>query len=201
VRSLRHGLRDVFASATPGIGAGYEVQLVAAGGTLAHGPTLYGELAFGKGTLRPVMWLTGQYRWPVSKEPAAADSDGPPVGFRMDAIALRALAGVRLALAHQMTLEAAAGGGLDIVGLEPKRAAGETSVWLSPKDSFLVGLGRAMVGVRWRLSNSVSARATLLADVGGNRTRLLFHDVTTTQLVQPAWYAVRPGLALSLSTP
>ena len=192
VRSLGQWRRDVFSTVASEVGAAYEAQLVAPG-TLAHGPELYGELALGKGAVRPVVWLTGQYRWPVSV-------DTPPIGFRMDTIALRALAGAQIDLPHHVTLEAGAGVGVDIVDLEPQRATGDQSVWLAGKRSFVVGLGRAMVAARRRLASFLSVRVALLADVDGSRTRFLFQDGQGTQEVL-AWYGIRPGLSLSISVP
>jgi hypothetical protein len=194
VRSLGPKAGDLFATAAPGIGAGYEMQLMAPGGTIAHGPTLYGELAFGKGATRPLVWLTGQYRLPVYRSPESATAS--PIGYRLDAIALRALAGAQRTLSHRLTVEAGVGLGLDIIDLQP-RAIGP-SAYSDPKRSYVVGLGRAMVGLRWRLTPFVSAQTVLLADIGGRTPYQFKEDDGTIREVLPT-YLIRPGLAISLS--
>lgn len=175
------------------IGAAYEVSLYAAGQTLVHGPALFGVLALGTAPVRPALWLTGQYRWPVV-------SAALPVGYRIDTTALRLLAGTELALGRRTTLELGAGLGLDFVRLEPRPAQFDDSIWIGSERSFLIGLGRVMAGVRWPLGARASAHAVLVADIDASRTRLLFRDAQgNAELL--SLYPIRPGVALTVSVP
>src|SRR5438045_42444 len=79
-----------------GLGVMYEMGLYARGAPVVHGPALYGGVAIGAANLRPALWMTAQYRWPIV-------SENPPVGFRLDTTALRLLAGAELEAAPRLT--------------------------------------------------------------------------------------------------
>jgi hypothetical protein len=179
---------------TARLGASYEIGLYGSGLTWVHGPALEGVLSAGSRSLRPTLWLTGQYRWPVVTE-------RPPVGFRIGATALRLLGGIEMDLGSRLGLEIGAGLGVDSVSLEPRRPVGAgDDLWLAPRQSFLVGLGRVMAGARWRLAAHVSGHLLLLADLDLSRTRLLFQGDRRNEAVFNL-YRVRPGLAFTLSVP
>ena len=158
-----------------------------------HGPALYGVLTAGAGSLRPALWLTGQRRWPAA-------TDSPPVGFRISTTALRLLGGAEIDMSSRLALEIGAGFGLDSVGVEPRLTTASADVWLAPRQSFLIGLGRVMAGARWRLASMASAHVLLVADIDLSRTRLLFQGSRGTEAVLDL-YGIRPGLALTLSVP
>jgi hypothetical protein len=171
----------------------YEASLLARGPAWAHGPAVYGAATFGEGSLRPAIWLTAQRRWPVF-------GDDPPIGFRLDTTALRLLGGIDLDLSPAVTLEIGLGAGLDLLHVEPRSTTRDVRTWLAADRSLVVGLARAMIGARWRLSGSFSAHALVVADVDASETRLLFDGTPDSEPILALW-AVRPGMALTVSVP
>ncbi|MEA2700086.1 MAG: hypothetical protein QOI66_4357, partial [Myxococcales bacterium] len=175
----------------PRLGVTYEVDLYSAAQPLVHGPSLYGALALGTGRVRPALWLSGQYRFPVEEA-------GPPVGFRLDSTVLRLIAGAEVHLRERLALEVGAGVGVDFIRLKARAPAGQTDVWVAQDRSFQVGLGRLMVGLRWRTSASTAVAASFVVDIDPSGTRLVFEGARGEQDVL-SLYGVRPGLALAVS--
>jgi hypothetical protein len=175
------------------MGVMYEVGLLSQRQAIVHGPALYGAASFGRGAVRPSLWLTGQRRWPVV-------ADDPPVGFRLDTTAVRLLGGIDLDVGPSVTLEIGFGAGLDIVHLEPRGTTPDDRTWLAPERSFTVGLARAMLGARWRAGGSISLHALFVTDFDASRTRFLFERAEGSESVL-APYGVRPGVALTVSVP
>ena len=174
-------------------GAMYEVDLYAADRTFVHGPALQASVALAMGRVRPALWMTGQYRWPVIVDEA-------PVGFRIDTTALRLLVGAEFDVGAKVSCELAVGGGIDVVHLDPRRASVGDQVWLASERGFVVGLARVMMGVRWRATTVVNLDVLIASDIDPSRTRLLFDQGASREpLLAP--YAVRPALAVALSVP
>lgn len=109
------------------------------------------------------------------------------------------LLGGELDLAPQMVFTFGVGGGVEWVAFTPA-ATSDGSVWLAKEGSFAVGVGRVMAAIGRRFTSYLSARLALMADVDGSETRLLFQDSGRAETVL-AWYAVRPGLSLSIAVP
>jgi hypothetical protein len=174
-------------------GVMYEVDLDGRGPSFVHGPALYGALAFGAGAVRPALWITGQYRWPVV-------DDRPPIGFRLDTTALRLLAGAEVATGSILTFELGVGAGVDLVRLEPRRSIADDSIWVASERSLVIGVARAMAGARWRIGRSLSAHTVFVADADPSRTRLLFEGSQGQEAIRSP-YGVRPGFALAVSVP
>jgi hypothetical protein len=173
------------------LGLTYEVDLYSAARPIVHGPSLYGALALGTARVRPALWLSGQYRFPV-------EESGPPVGFRLDSTVLRLMAGAEVHLRERLALEVGAGLGVDFISLKARAPTSQTDVWVAHDRSFQVGLGRLMVGLRWRTSASTAVHALFVADIDPSGTRLVFEGAQGEQEVL-SLYGVRPGLALALS--
>ncbi|HXI60591.1 MAG TPA: hypothetical protein VNO55_31235 [Polyangia bacterium] len=173
------------------LGLTYEVDLYSAARPLVHGPSLYGALALGTARVRPALWLSGQYRFPV-------EESGPPLGFRLDSTVLRLMAGAEVHLRERLALEVGAGLGLDFINVKAQAPASQTDVWVAHDRSFQVGLGRLMVGLRWRTSASTAVHASFVADIDPSGTRLVFEGAQGEQEIL-SLYGVRPGLALALS--
>jgi hypothetical protein len=171
----------------------YEATLLARGPALAHGPAVYGAATFGDGALRPALWLTAQRRWPFF-------GDDPPIGFRLDTTALRLLGGIDLDVSPAVTFEIGLGAGVDLFRVEPRSTTRDDRTWLAADRSLVVGLARAMIGARWRLSDSFSAHSLFVADIDASGTRLLFERAPDSEPVFALW-VVRPGMALTLSVP
>jgi hypothetical protein len=171
----------------------YEMGLYARQASVVHGPALYGDVAISGANVRPALWMTAQYRWPIV-------SENTPVGFRLDATALRLLAGVQLVVAPRWTIDLGVGGGVDMVHLEPRRSAADEQVWIAYPRAFAVGVARAMAGAKWRLAGSASAHVLFVADIDASRTRLLFESGQENEPILVP-YSVRPGVALTISVP
>jgi hypothetical protein len=171
----------------------YEVGLLAERPAIAHGPAVWGAASFGAGTVRPSLWLTAQQRWP-------AFGDDAPIGFRLDTTALRLLGGVELDVSSRVTVEMGVGAGLDVIHVESRGTTRDDRTWLAPDRTFTVGLARVMIGARWPIAGSISAHTLFVTDVDSSRTRLVFDRAPSSEPVV-ALYAVRPGLAFTVSVP
>lgn len=170
----------------------YDGQLLASGGIISHGPAIAAGLGFDRPGLRPLLTLSGHYRLPIEER-------GSPIGYRLTSGGLRMLLGGELDLAPQMVFTFGVGGGVEWVAFTPA-ATSDGSVWLAKEGSFAVGVGRVMAAIGRRFTSYLSARLALMADVDGSETRLLFQDSGRAETVL-AWYAVRPGLSLSIAVP
>jgi len=171
----------------------YEIDLDSHGPSFVHGPALYGSLGLRTGAVRPSLFLTGQYRWPVV-------ADQPPIGYRLDTTALRLLGGTEIDASSTVTFELAVGAGIDLVGLEPRRANADDSIWVAPGRSLVIGVARVLVGARWQLGRVLSAHTIFVTDVDTSGTRLLFEGTQGAESLR-ARYGVRPGLGVVVSVP
>jgi hypothetical protein len=173
------------------LGLGYEPSGFADDVGAVHGLGLSLALGARRGFARWGGWLTGEYRLPVEMD----GSQG--VGVRLDVGALRLLAVVELAFTDRFALQLAAGGGLDIVRIEPRRT-GALDVQLEPVSHDARGIVQMLVGVRLVVSEPFSLWLGVGVDVDPAQVRYVVRGPDGTVVVLDPWLA-RPFGMLRLA--
>jgi hypothetical protein len=170
-------------------GVMYESALLSSERLVTHGPGLMGSLAFSsKRRVRWGLWLTAQYRLPISVTET-------PLGLRLNTLALRLLLGIEHDLSRGVTLESGIGPGLDVNHLSPHRTS-EGEARLAAERWFGVGLGRALLGLRMRMFDGFWLRSALVADLDPTQTKYIYDlDGERQTLMTP--YMLRPGMLLA----
>lgn len=171
------------------LGVGYELGGFADAAPVSHGP--FAVLSFGllQAPLRPALWLTAQGRAPL-------EAEGAPIGVRLDQGLFRLLLSVELPLTDDLGLLAAFGGGLDVARATPTLASGSSGVLAEPS-TVVLGILRAVVGLRWRLFGATDLLVFLGCDVElGERSYAARRDGLEQRVLAP-WPA-RPLLELAL---
>jgi hypothetical protein len=173
-----------------GLGLLYEAQYLSHEVLLTHGPVVAGELVFRRRTLGLGVWASAQYRQPLHAESAL-------VSARLEGASLRLLATLGAEVASRLELRTGLGGGVDIVDVEPRtRDASRAEATDDRVLSYAVF--RAVAGVGWRLSSSLSLVAWIAADLDPSNTRYVFSTARGEDTVL-APSAVRPAVLLGLA--
>lgn len=192
------GVRADRAPASLGLDVGvrYEALAWSRESPALHGPGVAVSTTFGAALPRVGVEASGQYRFPTTVE-------GKPAGVRLDSGALRLVAIADLALSRSVLARAAAGGGLDLVGVEARIVAG-TDTTAEPAELTLVPQLRAAVAAAsaadggHRLWGGIAAELDLtdtryVVDVEGERvtvfdpwrTRVGVYVGATTRVLGP----------------
>ena len=173
------------------LGLGYEPSGFADGVGAVHGVGLSLALGARRGFARGGGWLTGEYRLPVE----VGGNQG--VGVRLDVGALRLLAVVELAFTERFALQLAAGGGVDIVRVEPRRT-GALDVQLEPVSHDARGIVQMLLGVRLVVSEPFSLWLGVGLDIDPAQVRYVVRGPDGTVVVLVPWLA-RPFGVLRLA--
>jgi hypothetical protein len=166
------------------LGLGYEPSGFADDVGAVHGLGLSLALGARRGFARGGGWLTGEYRLPVEED------GNQGVGVRLDVGALRLLAVVELAFTDRFALQLAAGGGVDIVRVEPRRT-GAVDVQLEPVSHAARGIIQLLLGVRLVISRPFSLWLGVGVDVDPAQVRYVVQVPDGTAVVLVPWL-VRP---------
>jgi hypothetical protein len=173
------------------LGLLYEAQLFSSQHAVTHGPLAGVGLRTGDGDVALGGALSGQLRLPVSV-------DGERAGLELGTWALRALVTVRIPVASRLALRGGAGGGADIVDIEPRvrRGAGARTAEARYEAS---AVARALAGAEWILfgATSLSAGVTCEMDIVAQRY-VDVHAGQSDSVLSP--FRVRPGLVLGITT-
>jgi hypothetical protein len=172
----------------------YEVAALGHGPGLAHGPAL-AVLIRSPLSRQLGMLLGALYRWPFDVE-----GDGNPVGMRVHAVGLRALATLETPLGARMVLRAGVGGGADVARIAPEsRAAG--TVRASAARTLTLAVARALLAADFRLSPQLALWVALSADLDLDRAQyvLVRSDGSEAELSAP--WRLRPALSIGLVLP
>ncbi len=170
----------------------YEAAMLGHAPGFAHGPQLAVVI---RTPLEPVLGLqlSAQYQVPY-------DLDTAPVGMRLQAIPLRALATLETELTARVSLRFGLGGGADVARLQPTAEAGERVAATAPR-TLLFGVARALAGVEVRLARLLALWAALAVDADFDRTEYVLErsDGATSEVAAP--WRVRPALSLGVALP
>lgn len=170
----------------------YEVGALGHDPGFTHGPQLAVVI---RTPLEPVLGLqlSAQYQLPVELE-------AEPVGVRLQAIPLRALATLETAVSPLLLLRFGLGAGADVTRFEPTGNA-PGSIAVDTPRTLLLGVARALVGLEVRLSRLLALWAALTADMDLDRTQyVLERDAGGATEVAAPW-RVRPALSLGIALP
>jgi hypothetical protein len=168
----------------------YEGQGYASEQVLLHGPAAILSVDAPGLALAPGIELWGQYRLPF-------ETDGAPVGFRMEGGALRLLCALQLVATQLVALHAGVGAGLDIVSIEPK-LLDDVDAELSQARTRVAPLVRGRLDARLRLVGELALLVGFGADVDLIGTRYVLVDRgVEVPLVEPL--RVRPLVSVGLS--
>jgi len=171
----------------------YEVAALGHGPGLAHGPALAlairSPLALQLGAL-----LSAQYRLPFD-----VDAGAEPVAMRMSAVALRALATLETPIAARVALRAGLGAGADLARISPETSS--AAVRASAARTLTLGVGRALLGVDYRISPVLALWGAVTADVDLDRAQyvLVRSDGSEAELTAP--WRIRPALSIGVVLP
>jgi hypothetical protein len=173
------------------LGALYEGELYGPRGLIANGPAAVLYVGAQRGTVRPGVWLTVQYR-------LAMIVDTPPIGVRLDGGTLRALAGVDVALNERLSIRLGAGAGIDAIHMTP-RLEGKPGTTIDNDEDFALVVARANAGGEWWVSRRLAIALTLSCDLDPSGTRYAALVDGVKQTVLSPW-PVRPALSLGIMT-
>jgi hypothetical protein len=169
-------------------GAAYEAGLYASGVVVTHGPEATLVVVSGHARVRPGLWLTLQYRLPLTV-------DAEPLGVRLDAAAGRLLAAIEAPLGARTVLRAGLGAGIDAVHSTPLGEQSQASP--ASAQNFVITVGRASAGLAYALSRSVSITSVVSCDLDVSGTRYVsVVDGTPTPALSP--WTLRPALAIGV---
>jgi hypothetical protein len=170
----------------------YELAVLGHEPGIAHGPALAGLI---RTPLSPQLGvvLSAQYRWPIE---VGAD----PVGMRLHAFALRALATLDAPVSARIKLRLGLGGGADLARIAPQNAE-EEAFELTDERTLTLAVTRAQLGVELRVSRLLALWAALAADVDLDRSQYLVvaNDGGEREVAAP--WRVRPALSLGVVLP
>jgi hypothetical protein len=171
----------------------YEASALGFGPGFTHGPVLLGMVTLPLEQSEIGLIASAQYRIPF-------EVDADPVGMRVNAFALRALATYARALSPRTSLRFALGGGADVTRITPKT---DPHAAVEPSDArtATLAVARALAGLDLRLSPALALWVALAADVDLDRTRyvLVQSDGRDAELIAP--FRVRPALSVGLVLP
>jgi hypothetical protein len=170
----------------------YEVQGFATAAHIVHGPEASFFLPLPTHTPALGMWVTGQYRLPVTVEQTS-------VGADLEGGAFRALLTLDAPLHSRVKLRGAAGAGADIVHVAPHsaQAAGVSLAEDSTLSFFVI---RAAFGIELRLSAWICLWSRFAADVDFTGTRYVFERNSGDVVVLEPW-PIRPAIAVGIGFP
>jgi hypothetical protein len=156
-------------------GIAYQAGLLD-GDTTQHGVTgVFGLALPGDRAARFASWANIGYRAPATWEGANA-------GVSVSGVAARIAAGVELDVTERFALRVVAGGGIDVVLIDPIAVTGATIA--APSSSDVVPILTAMTTGQLRLGGKVALFAGLGCDFDLSRPR---YDVVREQGLTPAW--------------
>jgi hypothetical protein len=171
------------------LGASYEAQLFGRGGVVRQGPEASVFAGIARGRIRPGVWASVQYRFPVVVEDA-------PVGLRFDSVAVRALAVADVGLTNRLAMRLGVGGGLEFDRVTP-RVGTDSAVQIGQAESDLIPVARISFGARLALREHFALDFGAAMDVDFTGTRYLAVGGGTS-VVDFAPWAVRPALFLGV---
>ena len=174
------------------ISAHYEVELLSEEVLVTHGPLVALSLRGPMLGQELGIVVSAQYRQPLH----ATTNE---LGARLEGAALRALGTIDLGLSTDVGLRLGLGGGADLVEVRPE-AQGEDSLELAEPKLVAVGVGRAVVGLEFRLSRSAALWTQFVCDIDPTATRYVFARSSGEHVVLYP-FPVRPSLSLGLGFP
>jgi hypothetical protein len=140
-------------------------------------------------TWHPALWITGAYHAPFGH-------DGEPLDLHVSVWSARALGTAGLVDAGRFSMEAGAGGGVDVFVLSPGAASAGATVDASRTDVSPILTG--ILTARYAMSTTASAFLALTVDFDLRPRKYVVTDGDSrSALVSP--FVMRPGLALGLS--
>ncbi len=150
------------------LGVAYEAQIWRASGTQLHSAAVTVGIEGRSGTLRPGVWLSGEYRFPTTV-------DNSIVSARLEQGAFRLVPSLTWATSRKWSIGAGAGGGFDLVRITPDVNAGST---VAPAEARFtaVPMLRALLMVRFAFSSRSELFAGVAADYDLLGTRYTLRD-------------------------
>jgi hypothetical protein len=173
------------------LGVGYELTGFAEAAWVSHGPLAELSLGLLFVPLRPSLSLSAQERAPL-------EADGAPIGVRLDQGVFRLVLSVNMPLAAGLTLAVGFGGGMDVVRATPTLASGSSATLAEPSTAVL-GILRAVVGLRWRVFGATELAVLLGCDVDVEARSYWARRNGDEQRVLEPWIA-RPLLTVGMAT-
>ncbi len=173
------------------LGIRYEGAAWSSDAPLVHGPAAtVGTSALG-GSPGFGLELSGQYRFPVT-------IDERPAGVRLDSGALRLVGILDLAVTERLTARVAAGGGVDLVGVEARIIAG-TDTTAEPAELTTVPIARLALGAGHLSKTGHGLWGALAAEMDLVNTRYVVDVEGAKATVFDPW-RLRAGAYLGVTT-